>query len=65
MVSFSDRQIKIIRDAAKAVPFEKRGIYLERIVALMRFRPLTDQDVLDVVALAQAGLIVRRRIDAA
>jgi hypothetical protein len=46
-------------DAARALPVEKRSIYLKRIAAMLTMRGrghFTDDDVTDVAELALAGL---------
>ena len=58
MVSLTDPQLKIIMTAANAVSVERRGIFLERVGAMLKVRGrFTDADVADVARLALAGLI--------
>ena len=47
MIALSDRQMQVVTTAAANVPHEKRSLFLERLAALMQFRPRTDQDVAD------------------
>ena len=64
MVSLTDPQLKIIMTAANYVPIERRGIFLERVGAMLEVRGrFTDTDVSNVVQLALSGLI--QRTDAA
>ena len=60
MVSLTDNQLKIVTDAARMVPVERRDIFLQRIAAMLRMRGyghFTDYDVADVAKLAMAGLV--------
>jgi hypothetical protein len=61
MISLSDRQLGIVMEAAKALPPEKRSIYLERVAAMLRLRRhgkrFADDDVADVAGLARFGLM--------
>jgi hypothetical protein len=58
MLALSDQQMQAIKDAARDVPLEKRGQFLERIAAMLAMRcPFSDGDVADVVSLALCGLI--------
>ena len=44
-------------DAAKNLPVERRGTFLQRVGAMLRMRGrFTDSDVTDVVTLALTGL---------
>jgi hypothetical protein len=59
MVSLTDRQLAAVMDAARRLPVEKRGVYLQRIVAMLAMRgrgPFNDTDVSDVAKLATVGL---------
>jgi len=63
MLSLTDPQLKIVADAARAVPQEKRSIYLERIAAMLIVRGrghFNDADVADVTQLALCGLVHQR-----
>ncbi len=56
MVAFTDSQLRAIWAAADRVPIEKRGVFLERVVArLQRQRGFTDVDLDDAVR--STGLI--------
>ena len=59
MFALSDSQLRSIWNAAYGLPAEKRGIYLERIVAWLQFRGgrFIDRDFDDAVRLALRGLI--------
>ena len=59
MFALSDSQLRTISNAAHGLPVEKRGIYLERIVAWLKFRGgrFIDRDLDDAVCLALRGLI--------
>ena len=60
MIALSDHQLEIITTAANAVPVERRGIFLERVGAMLKVRGLfSDDDVRQVAALAMAGLVQR------
>ena len=60
-LALTDAQMKIITDAARQVPVEKRDLYLRRIAAMLELRcgrgGYLDTDVLDVSELALCGLI--------
>ena len=58
MIAFTDSQLRTVWAAADRLPFEKRGIFLERVVArLQQHRGFTDADLDDAVRLALTGLI--------
>jgi hypothetical protein len=59
MLALSDSQLRTIWNAVDDLPAEKRGIYLERIVAWLQFRDgrFIDRDLDDAVRLALRGLI--------
>ena len=58
MFALSDSQLRTIWNAADRVPFEKRGVFLERVVARLQVqRGLTDVDLDDAVRVALTGLI--------
>lgn len=59
MFALSDSQLSMVWKAAHRVPAEKRGIFLERMVAWLRFRGgrFIDRDLDDAVRLALRGLI--------
>jgi hypothetical protein len=58
MFALSDSQLRTIWNAAEGLPVEKRGIYLERIVAWLEFRGgrFIDHDLDDAVSLALRGI---------
>jgi hypothetical protein len=58
MVSLTDHQLAFVTDKARAVPVERRDIFLQRCGAMLRMRGrFTDADVSDVARLAMAGLV--------
>jgi len=59
MFALSDSQLRTIWNAADRVPFEKRGVFLERVAARLQVlqRGLTDADLDDAVRVALTGLI--------
>jgi len=60
MIGLTDTQLKIIMQAARVLPVEKRDTFLQRIAAMLALRGrgrFTDTDVADVAQLAMAGLI--------
>jgi len=61
MVAFTDSQLRAVWAAADRVPFEKRGVFIERVVARLRLhRGFTDADLDDAVRVTLTGLIQRR-----
>ena len=68
MIGLSDRQLSIVMEAAKPLSPEKRGIFLQRVEAMLRYRRrgkgFNDDDVADVAGLARCGL-VQQQTDAA
>ncbi len=58
MLALSDRQLAVVKTAARGLPVEKRGVFLERVAARLRLRgSLTDLDFDDAARLALRGLI--------
>jgi hypothetical protein len=58
MLAFTDSQLRAIWAAADRVPIEKRGVFIERVIArLQRQRGFSDADLDDAVRAALAGLI--------
>ena len=58
MLALSDSQLRSVWAAAARVPVEKRGGFLERVVARLQLhRSFTDADLDDAVRLALTGLI--------
>ena len=57
MVSLTDSQLKTVMDVAASVSPDRRGVFLERVGAMLRMRHrFTDLDVDDVAKLALCGL---------
>ena len=60
MIGLTDYQLRVVMNAARLLPLEKRDIFLQRIAAMLALRGrgrFTDTDVADVAQLAIAGLI--------
>jgi alkylhydroperoxidase family enzyme len=58
MVAFTDSQLRAVWAAADRVPFEKRGVFVEWVVARLQLqRGFTDADLDDAVRAALTGLI--------
>ena len=58
MVAFTDSQLRAVWAAADSVPVEKRGTFLERVVARLQMqRGFTDADLDDAVRAALTGLV--------
>ena len=59
MVALSDSQLRTVWNAADGLPAEKRGVFLERLVAWLQFRDgrFMERDLDDAVRLALRGLI--------
>jgi hypothetical protein len=58
MVVFSDSQLRAVWAAADRVPFEKRGVFVERVIARLKLqRGFTDADLDDAVRAALQGLV--------
>ena len=50
MVAFTDSQLRAVWAAADRVPFEKRGMFVERVVARLQLqRGFTDADLDEAV----------------
>jgi hypothetical protein len=59
MIGLTDTQLKIVMNAARLLPVEKRDIFLQRIAAMLALRGrgrFADTDVADVAQLALTGL---------
>jgi hypothetical protein len=55
---FTDSQLRTIWAAADRIPVEKRGVFLERVVARLQLRgDFTDSDLDNAVRAALTGLI--------
>ena len=62
MLALSDHQLDVVMGTARAVPVEKRDLYLQRIAAMLALRGrghFGDDDVHEVAALALHGLVAR------
>ena len=60
MIGLTDSQLRVVMDAARTLPVEKRDVYLQRIAAMLALRGrghFGDADVMDVAQLALAGLV--------
>ena len=58
MIAFTDSQLRTVWAAADRLPFEKRGIFLERVVARLQLRgSFTDADLDAAVRAALMGLV--------
>ena len=58
MVAFTDSQLRAVWATADRVPFEKRSVFVERVVARLHLqRGFTDADLDDAVRAALTGLI--------
>jgi hypothetical protein len=60
MIGLTDYQLRVVMNAARSVPVEKRDTFLQRIATMLALRGrcrFTDTDVADVAQLAMAGLI--------
>ena len=56
MLGLTDPQLKIIMTAANTVSVERRGVFLERVAAMLKLRyRFNDDDVAEVTALALCG----------
>jgi hypothetical protein len=64
MIPLTDRQLKTVMDTAANVSPDRRGVFLERVGAMLKVRGrFDDSDVSEVCGLAGCGLI--HRTDAA
>jgi hypothetical protein len=58
MLALTDSQLRAVWAAADRVPFEKRGVFVERVVARLQLqRGFTDAHLDDPVRSALNGLI--------
>lgn len=58
MLGLTDNQLRVVMDAAKTLPVERRDTFLQRCGAMLKLRGrFTDDDVADVARLALAGLV--------
>ena len=57
MLALTDQQLRIVMDTAANVSRERRGVFLERVGAMLKVRHrFTDLDVDEVAKLALTGL---------
>lgn len=56
MLSFTDSELKILHDAARVIPVDRRSTFIERVAAMRKFRPKSDEDLKQIVELASVGL---------
>jgi hypothetical protein len=58
MIGLTDTQLKIVMNAARLLPVEKRDTFLQRIAAMLPIRGRVDspKDVAEVAQLALTGL---------
>jgi hypothetical protein len=59
MISLSDSQLRAVMMVAADVPQEKRGLFLERLSAMLTLRGrgrYTDDDLIEIAKLARTGL---------
>ena len=58
-LGLSDFQLQSLMMSAGDVPQEKRGLFLQRVDAMLAFkgRRFTDRDLIEVLTLAQVGLV--------
>jgi hypothetical protein len=59
MLALSDSQLRTVWAAADGLPVEKRGVFLERLVAQLQLRGFrfTTTDLEEMVRLALSGLV--------
>ncbi len=58
MVALTDSQLRTVWTAADRVPLEKRGVFVERVVARLQLqRGFTDADLDDAMRAALTGLM--------
>ena len=58
MLAFTDSQLRAVWAAAARVPFEKRSVFVERVVARLQLQlGFTDADLDEAVRAALTGLI--------
>jgi hypothetical protein len=59
MISLSDSQLRAVMTVAADVPQEKRGLFLERLSAMLMLRGrgrYTEDDLIEIAKLARTGL---------
>jgi hypothetical protein len=58
MIPLTDSQLKTVMATAASVSADRRGVFLERVGAMLRLRHrFTDLDVAEVSKLATCGLV--------
>ena len=58
MLAFTDSQLRAVWAAAARIAVEKRGVFLQRVIARLQLhRGFTDADLDDAVRTALTGLI--------
>ena len=58
MLAFTDSQLRAVWAAAARIVVEKRGVFLQRVIARLQLhRGFTDADLDDAVRTALTGLI--------
>jgi hypothetical protein len=58
LLALSDAQLAVVMTAARGLPMEKRGLFLERVAARLRLRDrFTDADLDGAVRTALGGLV--------
>jgi len=58
MLAFTDSQLRAVWAAAARITVEKRGVFLQRVIARLQLhRGFTDADLDDAVRTALTGLI--------
>jgi hypothetical protein len=55
-LALTDQQLAVVMTVAKSVEPARRDQFLQRVAAMMKFRPLTDKDLADCCTLAAFGL---------
>jgi hypothetical protein len=57
MIGLTDNQLRVVMNAARLLPVERRSVFWERCGAMLRMRGrFSDDDVADVTQLALTGL---------
>ena len=58
MLAFTDSQVRAVWAAADCITVEKRGVFLQRVIARLQLhRGFTDADLDDAVRAALTGLV--------
>jgi len=62
MLALTDSQLQTVMQTAGSIDPDRRGVFLQRLEAMLRLRRrFDDRDVADVAALATCGLVHNRR----